>query len=204
MLNEQEVFWAGEFGDNYVDRNSSDQLIASNIFLFSRLIKSTNGINNVIELGANIGMNLYAINNILPGASLTAVEINKSACEKLSTNLPNVNIYNESLLTFDVKSVYELVLLKGVLIHQDPSLLPEIYNRIYTLSSKYIFLAEYYSPDPVGINYRGHTNKLFKRDFAGEMLDLYPSLTLIDYGFSYHRDPNFPQDDINWFLLEKN
>jgi spore coat polysaccharide biosynthesis protein SpsF len=26
---------------------------------------------------------------------------------------------------------------------------------------------------------------------------------LVDYGFAYHRDPNFPQDDITWFLLEK-
>jgi spore coat polysaccharide biosynthesis protein SpsF len=26
---------------------------------------------------------------------------------------------------------------------------------------------------------------------------------LVDYGFAYHRDPAFPQDDITWFLLEK-
>ena len=45
--------------------------------------------------------------------------------------------------------------------------------------------------------------KLFKRDFAGELLDAFPSLDLVDYGFVYHRDPNFPQDDMNWFLLEK-
>jgi hypothetical protein len=44
---------------------------------------------------------------------------------------------------------------------------------------------------------------LYKRDFAGEMLDRYPDLQLVDYGFSYHRDQNFPQDDANWFLLEK-
>jgi spore coat polysaccharide biosynthesis protein SpsF len=25
----------------------------------------------------------------------------------------------------------------------------------------------------------------------------------VDYGFAYRRDPNFPQDDITWFLLEK-
>jgi hypothetical protein len=26
---------------------------------------------------------------------------------------------------------------------------------------------------------------------------------LCDYGFVYHRDPLFPQDDITWFLMEK-
>jgi hypothetical protein len=34
-------------------------------------------------------------------------------------------------------------------------------------------------------------------------LDRHPGLTLVDYGFAYHRDRAFPQDDINWFLLEK-
>ena len=28
-------------------------------------------------------------------------------------------------------------------------------------------------------------------------------LQLIDYGFQYHGDHNFPQDDITWFLMEK-
>jgi spore coat polysaccharide biosynthesis protein SpsF len=44
---------------------------------------------------------------------------------------------------------------------------------------------------------------LFKRDFAGEMMDRYPDLKLLDYGFVYHRDPAFPDDDITWFLMEK-
>lgn len=56
---------------------------------------------------------------------------------------------------------------------------------------------------PVVVSYRGHEDRLFKRDFAGEMLDRYPDLELVDYGFVYHRDPNFPQDDPNWFLLRK-
>jgi spore coat polysaccharide biosynthesis protein SpsF len=44
---------------------------------------------------------------------------------------------------------------------------------------------------------------LFKRDFAGEMLEQFADLRLIDYGFAYRRDPAFPQDDITWFLMEK-
>ena len=66
------------------------------------------------------------------------------------------------------------------------------------------FWAEYYNPSPISIEYRGHSNKLFKRDFCDEMLDLYQDLKLKDYGFIYQRDKMFPQDDITWFLLEKN
>jgi spore coat polysaccharide biosynthesis protein SpsF len=66
-----------------------------------------------------------------------------------------------------------------------------------------ILMGEYYNPSPTAIPYRGHADRLFKRDFAGELLDRFPDLRLIDYGFAYRRDPAFPQDDITWFLLEK-
>ncbi|MNY71976.1 hypothetical protein D3C86_2104270 [compost metagenome] len=74
---------------------------------------------------------------------------------------------------------------------------------MYQASSRYLLVAEYYNPKPVEISYRGHEGKLFKRDFAGEILDKYPDLVLLDYGFTYHRDMNFPQDDVTWFLMEK-
>jgi spore coat polysaccharide biosynthesis protein SpsF len=64
-------------------------------------------------------------------------------------------------------------------------------------------ICEYYNPSPVTINYRGHKDRLFKRDFAGEFMDVYKDVELIDYGFSYRRDQKFPQDDITWFLLKK-
>ena len=70
-------------------------------------------------------------------------------------------------------------------------------------SAKYVLIGEYYNPTPVSLTYRGHDNRLFKRDFAGEFMDANPDFVLLDYGFSYHRDPLFPQDDINWFLMEK-
>ena len=36
----------------------------------------------------------------------------------------------------------------------------------------------------------------------GDLMDKYPDLKLIKYGFVYHRDI-FPQDDITWALFEK-
>ena len=88
-------------------------------------------------------------------------------------------------------------------IHINPEYLELVYSKLYETSSKYILIAEYYNPTPVEINYRGNEGKLFKRDFAGEMMDKYPNLKLVDYGFIYHRDNNFTQDDMTWFLLEK-
>lgn len=84
-----------------------------------------------------------------------------------------------------------------------PNELNSVYEKMYQSSAKYILISEYYNPTPVSVTYRGNENKLFKRDFAGEMMDKYPELKLVDYGFRYHRDNNFKSDDDTWFLLEK-
>ena len=94
-------------------------------------------------------------------------------------------------------------MIKTVLIHINPEMLPLVYDKLFQSCGRYILIAEYFNPVPVEVEYRGHSKKLFKRDFAGEMLDRFSSLKLVDYGFTYRRDLNFPQDDTNWFLLEK-
>ena len=81
--------------------------------------------------------------------------------------------------------------------------LPAAYDKLHQASRRFILVAEYYNPTPVEVSYRGHAERLFKRDFAGELLDRHADLRLLDYGFVYHRDPLFPADDISWFLLEK-
>jgi len=122
---------------------------------------------------------------------------------ELQQNLPQVQLYHQSILNFVPEQTFDLVLIKGVLIHINPDKLPQVYDILYQSSQRYICISEYYNPSPVTIPYRGHSDKLFKRDFAGEMLDRYSDLQLVDYGFNYHRDLHFPQDDTTWFLLEK-
>lgn len=199
---EQERFWAGEFGNNYVERNIGVHLIAGNLALFSRILARTEPVRSVIEFGANIGLNLMALRQLLPSADLSAIEINQKAIEVLRRQ-EGVNVYPQSILDFSPNRTHDLVLIKGVLIHINPDMLPRVYDLLYQSSQRYICVVEYYNPSPVSIPYRGETDKLFKRDFAGEMLDRFSDLRLIDYGFSYHRDNNFPQDDLTWFLMEK-
>lgn len=199
---EQEHFWAGEFGNDYLVRNRGNTLVGGNLRLFSTILAACGPVASVIEFGANIGLNLIALKQLLPAADLSAIEINDTAAAALR-ELGGVKVYHQSILDFAPDAPRELAFTKGVLIHINPDMLPEVYQRLYHSSSRYICVAEYYNPSPVEVNYRGHEARLFKRDFAGELLDAYPDLRLVDYGFSYHRDNNFPQDDINWFLLEK-
>jgi len=199
---DQEEFWAGSFGDEYSVRNTGDDWIAANCALFSRVLGRTHDVRSVIEFGANIGLNLRAIDLLLPGCQLAAVEINASAVERLRT-WGRCDVYAQSIIDFEPDQQHDLVLIKGVLIHIHPDYLQRVYERLYRTSGRYICVVEYYSPTPVALSYRGHADRLFKRDFAGEMLDAYRDLRLVDYGFCYRRDPNFRQDDVTWFLLEK-
>jgi spore coat polysaccharide biosynthesis protein SpsF len=76
---DQEAFWAGKFGDEYIKRNAGDPLIGSNTAMFSKLIASCSGVESLIEFGANVGLNLMAIRRLCPGWTLDAIEINAEA-----------------------------------------------------------------------------------------------------------------------------
>ncbi len=200
---EQEEFWAGKFGEEYISRNTLEELLASNLWFFSKALARVDNLSSVIEFGTNIGNNLYALHQLFPNIESTGIEINKKAIEVLKVNLPKTTMINDSILNFVPKEKFDLALIKGVLIHQDPTVLDGLYETIYNSSKKYILLAEYYNPSPVSLEYRGEKDKLFKRDFAGEIMNKYEDLVLIDFGFAYRRDKKSPQDDISWFLLAK-
>ncbi len=199
---EQEDFWAGEFGDQYIGRNPSAKEMGARLALFAKIMARTTGVESSLELGANIGNNLKVLHQMFPNMELSAVEINDKAVKDLKA-WGHAQVHHHSILDFTPDQEYELAFVSGVLIHIDPEMLPKVYDLLFQASRRYICLIEYYNPSPVEIPYRGHNAKLFKRDFAGEILDRFPQLRLIDYGFCYHRDNNFPLDDTTWFLMEK-
>lgn len=201
---EQENFWAGAFGDDYISRNASAKLLASKTAFFARCLSKIklSQKSKILEFGSNIGLNLRALGLLFPEVAMTAVEINEKAAS-ICSSIDWVDVFNGSIFDFTSHQQFDLTFTKGVLIHINPEKLSEVYEKLYRYSNRYIMISEYYSPFPIEIPYRGNSDRLFKRDFAGEMLDKYTDLELIDYGFIYHRDNNFPDDDNNWFLLEK-
>lgn len=200
---EQEKFWAGDFGTEYIQRNQGDAFLASNLDFFAKALRQARGIKSCIEFGANIGINLKALKLLHPGIDTHAIEINADAAKHLAAVIPSDQIYNTSILDFSPQRQWDLTLIKGVLIHMNPEVLSQVYDKVFAACGRYLLVAGYYNPAPVAISYRGHSDRLFKRDFAGEIMDRHPQMQLVDYGFAYRRDPNFPQDDITWFLMEK-
>ena len=202
----QEEFWAGEFGNEYIKRNQGRYVLAANLDFFSKSLSKIGKMQSCIEFGANIGNNLQALKLLYPDHQQFAIEINSSAVNELLKFMPETNVFQISILDFEPSNIAggcDVAIIKGVLIHINPKFLTVVYRKLYSVAKRYILVCEYYNTTPITVNYHGHTERLFKRDFAGEMMELYPDLELLDYGFSYHRDRNFPQDDITWFLMEK-
>ncbi len=204
--NEQEEFWVGDFGSNYIERNNIS-LLPNYIRIWSKMIEKTPIVpKSFLEFGCNIGNNLHALSTLFPDAELSGVEINSSAVKQVRETLPKATIYEESILNFaynDKAVQYDLTFSSGVLIHIAPENLSQVYESLYNYSSRLILINEYYNPTPIEVPYRGHKGKLFKRDFCGELLDRFSNLRILDYGFFYHRSVVGYADDSTWFLLEK-
>jgi len=203
-MTEHERFWAGEFGNEYAERHAiaGPEFEANKLAMFSRILQRTGPLGSIHEFGCGTGGNLWALSQLCPDADLSGVEVNTHSVDLLHDLYPWPKMPD-----LEVSGVLEsghresdLVLTMGLLIHIPPDELPKVYSKLVDDTGRYILLIEYYNPTPVEIPYRGHAGRLWKRDFAGEMLDSYP-LRLIDYGFVYHRDV-FPQDDVTWFLME--
>ena len=199
---ETNEFWKGAFGNSYQERQKESKVgsVESNIQFFIKSIYEYfqhRDLNSIVEVGAGTGQNIKALHETWPEINLKSIELNPIAAHQI----PYGEVYIGDALKIEWPKA-DLVLTKGFLIHIPPEDIPCIFDKIINAANKYILLCEYYNPTPIEIPYRGHAGKLWKRDFAGEMLDRYPQLSLADYGFAYHLD-EYPQDDLNWFLLEK-
>jgi len=199
-MTEQERFWAGDFGDEYTDRNAIKP--EQRRPFFEAMLQKTTDVTSICELGANRGHNLLAIQSIDPKYQLTGVELNEAAFGHLSGH-GGLQAIRAAIQDVALPHPQDLVFTCGVLIHLNPEDLPAVYRKMAALSGRYVLINEYFNPTPVEISYRGHAGKLFKRDFGGEFLDANPSqFTLVDYGFLWQREEP-AWDNTTWWLFER-
>ena len=173
---------------------------------FGGVLKRTGPISHCFEIGCNRGLNLDAIKMLLPNCQTAGLEINSHAAQECAAK--GHQVFEGTILapppaTAGSRGVADLSIASGVLIHINPNNLLTAYELLYRLSTRFILVSEYFNPVPVAIPYRGHDNRLFMRDFAGEIWQQFPTLRLVDYGFVWSKDPVAPKDDTNWFLFEK-
>lgn len=203
--NDQVAFWRGQFGNAYIERNAADVgTLNSRHAMWKRILAPLRTPpRSMLEVGANIGLNLRALAS-LTEAELHAVEPNAKARAVLADSgaLPASRIFDGTAasLPLDDGSI-EFVFTSGVLIHIAPDNLLDACREMHRVSSRYVACAEYFNPIPVEIAYRSHSGFLWKRDFGGFWLDNFPDLTLVDYGFLWKRATGL--DDLTWWLFQK-
>ena len=196
MKTEQEKFWMNRFGNSYSKRNKK----RNTKNFYKKILLKTGKIKSAFEIGTNIGLNLDEFKKIDHKIKTFGVEINRFAYERCYEK--GHQVFNDSIFDFKINKKYDLVFTSGVLIHINPKKLNKVYSKLFSLSKKFILVEEYFNPTPVSVTYRKNKNKLFKRDFAKEIMKKY-NLKLIDYGFLWSEDKKVEADNTNWFLFKK-
>jgi spore coat polysaccharide biosynthesis protein SpsF len=98
-------------------------------------------------------------------------------------------------------AVADLAFTSGVLIHIHPDDLLPACREVHRCAGRYVACVEYFADKPEAIPYRGHTDKLFKRDFGSFWMDNFPDLTVLATGFAWKRTTGL--DNLTWWLFEK-
>ncbi|WP_211912652.1 pseudaminic acid biosynthesis-associated methylase [Tardiphaga alba] len=202
----QVEFWRGDFGNSYTERNTAThRQLAARVAMWSDILKPLVGKmpESILEVGCNLGINLRALRALSP-ATLYAVEPNESARAVLVRD--NV-LAQENLTDGFAQSikfpdrVADLAFTSGVLIHIHPDNLLQACEEIHRCSARYIACVEYFSDKPEMIPYRGHDDRLFKRDFGDFWMEHFPDLTVLATGFAWKRITGL--DNLTWWLFEK-
>ena len=202
----QAEFWQGDFGNCYIDRNLSppEQLQARRM-MWAAILSHTLSAppQTILEVGANIGNNLRSLRS-LTSARFLALEPNDKARQRLIDDgvLKAEDVRGGLAAEIDFPDgAADLVFTSGVLIHIHPDQLEVSIREIHRCAARWIATIEYFSDKPEMIPYRGHNDRLFKRDFGGFWLDTFPELRVTAYGFAWKRVTGL--DNLTWWLFEK-
>ncbi len=184
----QEKFWATEFGTEYIARNLYPTTEKLDAFYRANygIARSTINKNflgklklaSILEVGCSTGNQLIALQK-QGFKNLYGIEINPNAIQLAKKYSENIHIMPGSAFDIPFKDKhFDLVFTSGVLIHINPKDLPKALKEIHRVSKRYIWGFEYFSLRPQAITYRGHKDRLWKRDFAVEYLKRFPDLRL--------------------------
>ena len=204
--NKHRAFWQSRFGDEYIERNPmTPERLRQRTRMWGRILPCLEPDlpSSILEVGANIGINLMALDRLL-SARLVAVEPNAMARERLAATgvVASADIIDgvgDAIALPD--NAVDLAFTSGVLIHVDPDCLMQTYAELHRVSRRYLITIEYFSDKPEQVVYRGHHDRLYKRDFGAVWLDAFEDVELIDYGFFWK--PATGLDNLTWWLFRK-
>lgn len=204
MTTPQEVFWKNEISDTYVQSNLFfDKSLG--LEAWSRMLSSIDKaeVTSYLDCGSNIGRNIAFLKSALPNASANIIELSEEPYKQCLHSFEIDESFLGPIKGAKFNRRFDLVFTNVVLIHINPDDLLESMSRMYELSSKYILIGEYFNRTPVMIDYRGESDRLFKRDFGKLFVENF-NCKILDYGFLWgYEFDKAGFDDITYWLFEK-
>ncbi len=193
-----ESLWAGDFGDDYVDRNKGVQSYRSK---FWTEVLNEFPVKRVLEVGCNIGGNIAWIARSVAPEEVWGLDVNRKALQQLRRDQPGVNAVFSPARELPFRDGwFDMTFTMGVLIHQPPEALPLVMSEIVRCSKRYVLCGEYFSEELTEVPYRGQSGALFKRNFGKDYQSLFPELKLRKQGF-LSKDEGW--DDVTYWIFEK-
>lgn len=173
----QEDFWRSDFGSSYTRRNR----VQWNLRVpFWRDIIDWVEPESVLEIGANAAWNLRCIRSIRRDIELKGIDVNPVAIAEATAAGFDV----EEMSALDVGSrwpnEFDLTFSAGVLIHVGPDHIHEAMDSIIAASRQYVLAIEYAAKTEEEVQYRGHSERLWRRPYGEMYQDR--GLVLIDEG----------------------
>ena len=163
-MTETENWWAGRFGHEYHARNRVQW--QERIPFWESAIEFCQPA-SVLEVGCGPGWNLLAIHQCAAGTDLHGVEINAGAAEEARQQGLDVQHTNAlGILALHEPGSIDLVFTAGMLIHVAPADIEATMRAIVQTSGKYVLAIEYDADEVEAVEYRGHTDKLWRRPYG--------------------------------------
>jgi pseudaminic acid biosynthesis-associated methylase len=202
-MNDQQTFWRNEYAKGYIEKNSRfDEKGGAEGW--RQMLRKAGPIESLLECGSNIGRNISFLEEVLPQARKSIIEISPSAFEIVTKEHQLEHAFLGPILEADLApGSVDLAYTIGVLIHIHPDHLLANMRKIHELSRRYVLFGEYFNRTPTMIEYQGKADRLWKRDFGRFYLENFPA-RVVDYGFLWgHEYDAAGFDDITWWLFEK-
>jgi pseudaminic acid biosynthesis-associated methylase len=190
--------WQGEFGRAYTERNVLDRRTRAPAF---REMLAGLALTRVLEVGCNRGHNLATLAEELGIAQVLGVEPGEHALQLARAASPRASALAGRAEALPFRDAwFDLVFTCGVLIHVPPAGLDAALAEIVRCSRRYVLAIEYFAESEEQVEYRGHRELLWKRNYAAEYLRRNPNLHVLRQGY-WDRADGF--DRSHWWLMER-
>lgn len=195
LVSDQEKHWADpEWARAYISRN---RLYWTNRVPFWREILSRTQVQSILEVGCNVGGNMQAIRSINRQLDIKGVDISYDAC--IEASLAGLDVEQVRAADVGVKwpQKFDLSATVGCLIHVGENEITDVMRSIVASSKRFVLAVEYAADETEGLDYRGHSERLWRRPFG----QMYASLGLKEVATGFlGKDQGF--DDCTFWLME--